>query len=532
VQVETSSADDALYSPRRTRARHYLAEAEAGDEALAAVVTVAAAPARKQLAPLDDAPADDGLDDYDGDSEDTPAEAPGNTESYTDYGVRSFVVTDVDNTSTFSIDVDTGSYTIARRKLREGRLPPTAAVRVEEFVNFFRQDYPAPTEGDFSVSSEATASPFRQGKTILRIGVQGRRVDDAQRKRANLVFLVDVSGSMRSSDKLRLVKQSLAVLARSLRSDDLVSICTYAGKVSLVLAPTPASSQGLILAAIRDLEASGSTGMASGIDLAYELAARQAEKGTSTRVIVCSDGDANVGPRSHQQILAMIDSRRKQGIFLSTVGFGMGNYKDTMMEQLADKGDGIYAYVDTLDEAQRLFCEELTSSLEVIARDVKLQVVFDPARVRRYRLIGYENRAIRDRDFRNDAVDAGEIGAGHTVTAVYELELEPGSEGPLGHLNLRAKPAERGPGPDLAREQVFSLTAAVASSFAHGSQRFRFTACVAEFAEVLRNSPHATTNLDALQDWLEGARSTDDERDGEFLGLVRRAAALVALRGA
>ena len=272
--------------------------------------------------------------------------------------------------------------------------------------------------------------------------------------------------------------------------------------------------------------------MASGIDMAYELAAQQARPGTNTRVIVCSDGDANVGPRSHGEILKLIESRRKQGIFLNTVGFGMGNYKDTMMEQLADRGDGIYSYIDTLSEARRLFCEELTSSIETIARDVKLQVVVNPERVKRYRLIGYENRAIRDRDFRNDAVDAGEIGAGHTVTALYEIELAPGSEGPLGVVNLRFKGSERDGWADAASEEAYSLTGAVAPSFAQGSKSLRFIACVAEFAETLRQSRHSSTDLEALADWLEGARSLTDDREVEFRNLVRRAATLVALRGA
>ncbi len=532
--MSAEDSEQARFAPSGDDASYDLFDTETAEAATAPKLARRLAPAHAHTAGLAALPQDgmppaampeDGADrDY----------LPGqpNSEAYTDHGTRPFVETSRDRLSTFSIDVDTGSYTIARRKLNEGRLPPAAAVRVEEFVNYFRQDYASPTDGTFAIRSDAAASPFRAGKTILRVGLQGRRVADAERKPANLVFLVDVSGSMHSRDKLGLVKQSLVLLTRSLGPNDRVSLCTYAGRVALILPPTPASKQLRILAALRSLEAGGSTGMASGIDMAYELAARQARPGTNTRVIVCSDGDANVGPRTHGEILKLIASRRKQGIFLNTVGFGMGNYKDTMMEQLADQGDGIYSYVDTLSEARRLFCEELTSSIETIARDVKLQVVFNPERVTRYRLIGYENRAIRDRDFRNDAVDAGEIGAGHTVTALYELELAPGSEGPIGEVNLRFKGSERNGWADAASEETYSLTAAVSPSFAEGSKSLRFIACVAEFAEILRQSRHSATDLETLADWLEGARSLTDERELEFRNLVRRAATLVALRGA
>ncbi|HBP17408.1 MAG TPA: VWA domain-containing protein [Planctomycetes bacterium] len=454
-------------------------------------------------------------------------------EGYVDYGVRPFVNAATDPRSTFSIDVDTGSYTIARRKLREGQLPPPAAVRAEEFVNYFRQDYPDAAPGrSFAVVSEAAASPFRPGKTILRVGLQGRRLHAATRRRANLVFLVDTSGSMQSPDKLGLVKRSLALLVDHLRPDDRVSICTYAGSVRKVLDPTPASERGTILRALARLHAGGSTAMGSGIQLAYQLASAQAGPEVNTRVLVCSDGDANVGPRSHHQILDLIAGYQQRGITLGTIGFGMGNYKDTMMEQLANKGNGSYAYVDGMEEARRLFAEELIENLEVIARDVKLQVVFDPARVRRYRLIGYENRAIADRDFRNDAVDAGEVGAGHRVTALYELELVPGGEGVLGAVHLRYKPGVRRSAADeRAREESYALTRE-AGSFAAASQRFRFTACVGELAEVLRKSHHVQTSLPELVALIE--RSLDrrhDDREHDLLDLAQRAAFLAGRAG-
>lgn len=459
-----------------------------------------------------------------------PADGPEQAarEEYTAHGFRTPVDPRQDPWSTFSVDVDTGSYTVVRRKLNEGFLPPPAAVRVEELVNYFRQDYPDPDEGPFAVVSEAAPSPFRAERVLLRIGLQGRRVSAAARRPANLVFLVDTSGSMRSPDKLGLVRQSLEVLVDHLRPDDRVAICTYAGSVELVLPPTPADEQARIRAALAGLEAGGSTAMGSGIQLAYELAAREARPGVSSRVIVCSDGDANVGPTSHEQLLALIAAQRARGITLGTVGFGMGNYRDTLMERLADEGDGSYAYVDSLLEARRLFGEDLTQSLELLARDVKVQVAFDPARVRSYRLLGYENRAIHDEDFRVDRVDAGEVGAGHTVTALYELELVPASAGPPGEVRLRWKDPEEGPqGP--AVERAYPLTPRVAPSFAAASQRFRFTACVGELAEVLRGSPWAATPLERLVVRIEESLDPrGDDREHDLLALAQRAAAIQA----
>jgi Ca-activated chloride channel homolog len=455
------------------------------------------------------------------------------SEQFTDYGVRPFVDAAEDNLSTFSIDVDTGSYTISRRLLREGRLPPASSVRVEEFVNFFRQHYAGPKEGAFALHSEAAASPFRAGRVLLRVGLQGRRLDHRTRKPANLVFLIDTSGSMQSRDKIGLLKRSLSVLVENLSPQDRVSICTYAGSVRKILDPTSAAERGTILRALSRLRAGGSTAMASGIDLAYRLARAQAGPGVTTRVIVCSDGDANVGATSHEEILKLIHARREAGITLGTVGFGMGNYKDTMMEQLANRGNGSYAYVDSIEEANRIFGEELVSNLETIARDVKLQVAFDPARVRRYRLLGYENRAIHDDDFRRDEVDAGEVGAGHSVTALYELELVEGSAGPLGEVRLRHKPGQRlSVADERATEARFALSSEVASRFTKASQRFRFVSCVAEFAEVLRKSPHTRTGLRELAELTEASLdSKHDDREHEFLRMIQRAAFLAGRSG-
>jgi len=447
-------------------------------------------------------------------------EPTANSEDYTDYGVRGFVDPVQDPHSTFSVDVDTGSYTIARRKLREGMLPPPAAVRVEEFVNYFRQGYPDPAPGEaFGITAQAMPSPWRPGKTLLRVGLQTKRIDHSQRKPANLVFLVDVSGSMSSPDKLGLIKQSLGILTRSLRPDDTVAISTYAGSVETVLAPTPVAEREEILDALDDLEAGGSTAMGSGIALAYSLASERAGPGANTRVIVCSDGDANVGATHHDQLLETIRGYRGKGITLGTVGFGMGNYRDTLMEQLADAGDGSYAYVDGLSEARRLFSEDLISSLELVARDAKIQVEFDPARVARYRLIGYENRAILDQDFRNQRVDAGEVGAGHAVTALYELELHD-ALGDLGVVRVRYQPPEGGEAIEQEQPIPGELLAPETAP-----KRLHFVAAVAEFAERLRNSPHVETPWPTLLAACESSLSSpSDAREHELLDLVRRAA--------
>ena len=441
-------------------------------------------------------------------------------EEYVDHGVNPWTDAASDDLSTFAIDVDTGSFTNARRLLRDGVLPPPAAVRTEEFVNFLRAADAPPASGAFAVASEAVRSPVRES-TVLRVGLRAFQHDQARRPRANLVFLVDTSGSMSSPDKLGLVKESLALLVRALRPDDLVGICTYAGGTELVLPPTPAREREEILDALVELESGGGTAMASGMELAYRLAAQNHGQGVSSRVIVCSDGDANIGATSHDAILARIASFKERGITLGTVGFGTGNYRDHLMEQLADRGDGSYAYVDSLVEARRLFSEDLASSLTLVARDVKVQVAFDPARVARYRLLGYENREVADEDFRDDRVDGGEVGAGHAVTALYELELVPESEGSFGAVHLRYHTPDRG----AVREESVPLVGEV-RRFEEGSQPTRFRVLTAEFAEVLRQSPHTQTRLETLVPLVESNLAAYDEREHSVLDMVRRAAVL------
>jgi Ca-activated chloride channel family protein len=439
--------------------------------------------------------------------------------------------TEQDRFSTFSIDVDTGSYTIARRKLNEGMLPPAAAVRVEEFINYFPYEYDAPSgPAPFAVHMEATPNPFQDGHHILRVGVQAQEVDLSDRKPVHLTFLVDVSGSMSSPDKLGLAQRSLRFLVDQLQEGDTVALATYAGRVSAVLEPTDVSDRGAIHSAIMGLQSGGSTAMNSGIQLAYRMAQSAYVPNSENRVIVLSDGDANVGPSSHAAILNTIREYANNGITLSTIGFGMGNYQDTMMEQLANQGDGNYSYIDTYDEAKRVFGENLAGTLNVVARDVKLQVEFNPTAVSSYRLIGYENRDIADRDFRNDAVDAGEIGAGHTVTALYDLVLTDNSPEELATVRVRNKV----PGPDAPAVEWLTTMPfdEITSSFTRATPSMRIAFSAATFAELLRGSPYAAeVSWEELIGLTSQAQRPGIAADDELLSLQQQAARLSGTRG-
>jgi Ca-activated chloride channel family protein len=453
----------------------------------------------------------------------TAAEPPGlNTEAYKDYGVNPTVDPLKDRLSTFSIDVDTASYSISRLKLNEGELPPVAAVRAEEFLNSFDYAYENPEKGTFGVYMAAAPSPFEKGHHLVRIGLQTKRISIGERKSVHLVYLVDTSGSMSDPGKLDLAKKSLKILTESLKKGDTIALCTYAGSVREILAPTGIDKRDQILSAIDGLDASGSTAMSSGIDLAYKLASDSAVKGDVNRVIVLSDGDANVGPSSHEQILDQIASYKDKGIQLSTVGFGQGNYKDTMMEQLADKGDGNYSYIDSTEQAQRVFSEEVNGLLETVAKDVKIQVEWDPAAVTSYRLIGYENRDIADKDFRNDKVDAGEVGAGHSVTALYDVVFKDTSKSPLV-VRLRAK-APDAKTADAAVETAFKMAPSdIAPTFEKAPKNFQFAVAVAEFAEVLRQSP-AAKGVSLEQVERVASEASDGGRDDkELVELVAKA---------
>jgi Ca-activated chloride channel family protein len=452
-----------------------------------------------------------------------PAEPVG-TEHFTDHGVNPVTDPTRDRFSTFSIDVDTASYTVSRRKLVEGTLPPFAAVRAEEYVNFFRYGYEPPKNGKpFAVYTDAAPSPFTAGHHLVRVGLQGRRVSAEERKPVHLVYLVDTSGSMQGRDRIELAKKSLRLLTDRLKPGDTVALCTYAGGVEKLLDPTGIDKKDRILAAIDGLRAGGSTAMGDGIALAYDLAKKTLVKGHVNRVVVLSDGDANVGHASGEALRAIIRGHRGEGITLSTVGFGSGNYKDAMMEQLADSGDGNYTYIDSEEQARHVFVDQLDGLLQVIARDVKIQVELDPSVVTSYRLIGYENRDIADKDFRNDKVDAGEVGSGHTVTALYDVVLKRTDASPLT-VRVRHKAPL---GSERAEESVFPMKASdIAGTFEASSPDFRFATAVAGFAEVLRKSPHAAEwRLDQIASIASNASLGRSERT-ELASLVNTAARL------
>ena len=415
-----------------------------------------------------------------------PNAAPYDLTFYEHAGVNPFIDTEDDRLSTFAIDVDTASYTVARRYVRDGNRPDPASVRVEEFVNFFDHDYAPPSRDPFAIHMEGSPSPFGgENHWLMRVGLQAREVAEHQRKDATLIFAIDVSGSMGREDRLGLVKRSLALLVDELGPRDAVGIVVYGSRGQVILRPTDGGERGEIMDAINSLNAGGSTYAEEGLRLAYDMAANEVRSGRITRVLLLSDGVGNVGRTSADGVLEQIRSHVDRGVTLTTVGFGMGNYNDVLMEQLANDGDGAYHYVDTLSEARRIFVDNLTSTIQTVAKDAKVQVDFNPAVVRSYRLLGYENRDVADEDFRNDEVDAGEIGAGHSVTALYELKFHEGAAGDIGTVSLRYEdPDTRGITEIRRSLQVREL----APWFESASPTFQLAAVVAEYAEILRNS--------------------------------------------
>ena len=361
--------------------------------------------------------------------------------------------------STFSIDVDTGSYANVRRILNEGRMPPRDAVRVEEMINYFSYDYPVPQkdQAPFALDAEAAPCPWNPKTVLLRLGLKGYELKGDERPPVNLVFLIDVSGSMAAHNRLPLLKTAFKLLVQQLGPKDRVSMVVYAGAAGVVLEPTPGDRQAKILSALYLLKSGGSTAGGQGIQLAYTIARQAFIDGGVNRVLLATDGDFNVGTTSTKSLLELVERERKSGVALSTLGFGQGNYNEEMMERLADAGNGNYSYIDNVTEANKVLVQQLKANLVTIAQDVKIQVEFNPAVVTEYRLIGYENRLLKREDFRNDKVDAGDIGAGHTVTALYELALTgsggerisalrygaqkqaQGSDAELGFLKLRYK---------------------------------------------------------------------------------------------
>lgn len=343
-------------------------------------------------------------------------------ESYDKVNYNEFQKVDNAPLSTFSIDVDRASYSNVRRFINQGYMPPKDAVRTEEMINYFSYNYPNPNgETPFSVITEVAQCPWNEKNKLVHIGIQGMKIETADLPPNNLVFLIDVSGSMSSDNKLGLVKKSLRLLVNQMREQDRIAMVVYAGAAGLVLPSTSGANKEKILSAIERLEAGGSTNGAGGINLAYETAKENLMKRGNNRVILATDGDFNVGVSSDNDLVTLIESKRNDGIFLTVLGYGMGNYKDSKMEKLADKGNGNYAYIDNLQEANKVLVKEMGGTLLTIAKDVKIQIEFNPAKVKSYRLVGYENRLLADKDFNDDTKDAGELGAGHTVTALYEI---------------------------------------------------------------------------------------------------------------
>jgi len=463
------------------------------------------------------------------------------TERYQGFADNGVVSTREQPLSTFSIDVDTGSYSNVRRFLESGQLPPVDAVRTEELVNYFAYDYPVDTAGEvpFSVYTEVAPSPWNAGRHLLHIGIQAVVPEVEEPPARNLVFLVDVSGSMHQPDKLPLLVSSLKLLTRQLDANDRISLVVYAGGAGVVLEPTPGDQQAAILRALDSLQAGGGTNGAAGIKEAYALAEAHFVEGGINRVLLATDGDFNVGLSDVDALKRLIEAKRRSGISLTTLGFGTGNYNDHLMEQLADIGNGNYAYIDSIHEARKVLVEELGATLQTVASDVKIQIEFNPAQVAEYRLVGYENRVLANEDFNNDKVDAGEIGAGHSVTALYELTLV-GSDARMVDPLRYVQPAEvvleaseelaflklryKRPGSErselierpLTREQ---LVAEVGET----SNNFRFAAAVAGFGQLLRgNVASGDFGWNEVLSLAEGAQGADVSgyRSG-FIGLLR-----------
>ena len=415
-----------------------------------------------------------------------PASPMDNT--FQDYGTNPQTGVRRDHLSTFGLDVDTASYTVTRRYLQDGNLPPADAVRVEEFVNYFQQDYATPSNVAFGVYADGAPSPFGPAReTILRFGVQGYTVSQENRLPLVLTFVIDVSGSMAQENRLDLVKQTANLLINRLRADDSVSVVAFTTQARIVLQPTPGSDRRRILNAIRGLQPENTTNVEDGLRLGFDLANRAYRDGVTNRVVLLSDGVANVGNTDAQRILDEVGDFAKSGISITSIGVGMGNFNDVLLEQIADRSNGNYAYVDNIDEARRLFVDKLTSTVQTIARNAKVQVDFNPDTVISFRQIGYENRQIADQDFRNDEVAGGEINAGLSVTALYAIQLRPGAQGRIATISLRWED------PQTAEVKEINgnvNTWDVATSFEAASPRFQLDVAVAHWAEILRQSPY------------------------------------------
>lgn len=467
---------------------------------------------------------------------------PSAGEGYDHVAENEFIAVADDPRSTFSIDVDTASYANVRRFLEGGNMPPPEAVRVEEMINYFGYNYESPIGSDpFSINTEVSGTPWNDETLLVSVGLQGQRIDMSEVGARNLVFLLDVSGSMSSPDKLPLLKQGLSMLVNNLRDDDRVSIVVYAGASGVVLEPTMGNDKPRIMEALERLQAGGSTNGGEGIELAYDMAAKHFEKGGVNRVILATDGDFNVGATNRTELLELIEAKRKSGVFLSVLGFGTGNMQDSTMEMLADKGNGNYAYIDSKAEARKVLVEEAGGTLVTIAKDVKLQVEFNPAEVESYRLIGYENRKLAHADFNDDTKDAGEIGAGHSVTALYEVKPKGNSSARTtdklkyqddAKLSEAAKSGEmltvkiRYKKPDGNKSKLISLPVTGDDrGLRNTSKDFRFAAAVAQFGMILRHSKYKgdATYDEVLKLAGESLGSDAHGHRKAFLDLVKKA---------
>ncbi|MEJ7677298.1 MAG: VWA domain-containing protein [Segetibacter sp.] len=447
--------------------------------------------------------------------------------------------------STFSIDVDAASYSNIRRMLNYNQLPPAGAVRIEEMINYFTYTYPQPAgEDPFSINTEIAKCPWKEEHKIVSIGLQGKKIPTGNLPPSNLTFLIDVSGSMESEDKLPLVKASFKLLSEQLREQDKVSIVVYAGNAGLVLPPTSGTDKATIKQALEELKAGGSTAGGQGIQLAYKTARENLAKNGNNRVILCTDGDFNVGMSSDDELERLIEEERKSGIFLTVLGFGTGNYQDAKMQKLADRGNGSHAYIDNQTEAKKVLVNEFGGTLFTIAKDVKLQIEFNPAKVQGYRLIGYENRMLAKEDFNNDKKDAGELGSGHTVTALYEIiptgikseeldsmdnlryqktvkqKVETAFNEELINIKLRYKQPD-GDVSKLLQHPVMDQK----NSITEASDNLRFAAAVAQFGMVLRNSAYkGNSSFNKIEQLAANALQNDTEGyRKEFIELVKKA---------
>ncbi len=459
-----------------------------------------------------------------------------NTEEYNDIKENSYMSVASNPLSTFSIDVDTASYTNLRRMINDGSDIPESAIRIEEMINYFSYDYPAPAENEpFSVTTELSDCPWNDETKLMLVGLQAEEIDLSERAPMNIVFLIDVSGSMNSPDKLPLVQKAFTLLTENLTAKDRISIVTYAGDDRVVLEGADGNDKEAVLEAINNLEAGGSTAGADGINTAYKIAEKYFISGGNNRIVLATDGDLNVGISSESELTSLVEKKRESGVFLSVLGFGTGNIKDNKMEALADNGNGNYSYIDSVLEARKVLVEEMGGTLFTVAKDVKLQLEFNPAYIKGYRLIGYENRVMAAEDFNDDTKDAGEIGAGHTVTALYEVvmndspmefsasdlkysETEGTENGEMLTVSIRYKE------PDGDESKLLEYPVAADSYSAEMSENLTFASAVAQFGLVLRDSEYkGTATCEGILSALSDYDFSEDSYKSEFIELVEKA---------